>query len=131
GYRVRVACRRPELANYLQPLGSMGQIQPSQANLRYRWSVDRAVEGADHVINLVGILAERGHQRFDAVQHLGARAVAEAARAVGAPLTQVSAIGADVNSASHYARPKALGEAAVREILPEAVIIRSSIVFGP
>ena len=131
GYRVRVACRRPELANYLQPLGSMGQIQPIQANLRYRWSVDRAVEGADHVINLVGILAESGHQRFDAVQHLGARAVAEAARAVGAPLTQVSAIGADVNSASDYARTKGLGEAAVREIVPEAVIFRSSIVFGP
>ncbi|TWG92417.1 NADH dehydrogenase [Mesorhizobium sp. J18] len=131
GYRVRVACRRPELANYLQPLGSMGQIQPIQANLRYRWSVDRAVEGADHVINLVGILAESGHQRFDAVQHLGARAVAEAARAAGAPLTQVSAIGADINSPSSYARTKALGEAAVREIVPEAVIFRSSIVFGP
>ena len=59
GYRVRVAMRRPELAGHLQPLGNVGQIQPVQANLRMRWSVDRAVEGADHVVNLVGILYRR------------------------------------------------------------------------
>ncbi|MCB1470471.1 MAG: NAD(P)H-binding protein, partial [Rhizobiaceae bacterium] len=53
GYRVRAAVRRPDLAGHLQPLGNVGQIQAVQANLRVRWSVDRAVEGADHVINLV------------------------------------------------------------------------------
>ncbi|RCS25197.1 complex I NDUFA9 subunit family protein [Phyllobacterium salinisoli] len=131
GYRVRVAVRRPTLAPYLQPLGNMGQIQAVQANLRYRWSIDRAVAGADHVINLVGILAQGGSQRFDAVQAAGARAVAEAARAAGIPLTHMSAIGADPHSASAYARTKAEGEKAVHETLPEAVIIRPSIIFGP
>ena len=80
GYRIRVATRRPELANHLQPLGNVGQIQAVQANLRARWSIDRAVQDADHVINLVGILFESGAQRFSAVQDLGARAVAEAAK---------------------------------------------------
>lgn len=131
GYRVRVAVRRPELAGHLQPLGNVGQIQPVQANLRVRWSVDRAVEGADHVINLVGILHESGRQSFNAVQDFGARAVAEAARAAGAKMTQMSAIGADASSESEYARTKARGEAAVLATLPDANIVRASIVFGP
>ena len=131
GYRIRVACRRPDLAGHLQPLGNVGQIQPVQANLRARWSVDRAVAGADHVINLVAILHESGRQRFDAIHSFGARAVAEAARAAGASLVHVSAIGADAKSPAHYARSKAAGEQAVQETLPDAVIFRPSIMFGP
>ena len=130
GHRIRVACRRPDLAYHLQTNGNLGQILPIQANLRHRWSVDRAVENADHVVNLVGILAESGRQTFDALQSFGARAVAEAARGVGAPMTQISAIGADENSDSAYARTKAAGEKAVFETLPGATVIRPSIIFG-
>ncbi len=131
GYNIRVACRNPNLAGHLQPLGNVGQIQAVQANLRHRWSVDRAVAGADCVINLVGILYESGKQRFGAVQEFGARAVAEAARAAGANLVHISAIGADEQSNSDYARTKGLAEKAVRETVPGAVIFRPSIVFGP
>lgn len=131
GYRIRVACRRPDLAFHLTPLGGVGQIQLVQANLRFRWSVDRAVEGADHVVNLVAILNESGAQRFDAVQDFGARAVAEAARAAKAGLTHVSAIGADKDSPSDYARTKGLAEQAVLETVKNAVIMRQSIMFGP
>ncbi|MEZ5872776.1 MAG: complex I NDUFA9 subunit family protein [Nitratireductor sp.] len=131
GYRVRVAVRRPDLAFDLQPLGNVGQIKAVQANLRYRWSVDRAVEGADVVINLVGILKESGRQDFASVQEFGARAVAEAARAVGARLIHVSAIGADAGSASHYGATKGRAEAAVLETVRDAVIFRPSIIFGP
>lgn len=132
GYRIRVAVRRPDLAGHLQPLGSVGQIHAVQANVRNRASVDRAVEGAHAVINLVGILAERGRQRFDAVQDFGARAIAQAAAAAGVGgLVHVSAIGADAESASHYARSKALGEAGVLKAFPAAVILRPSIIFGP
>jgi len=131
GYQVRVACRRPDLAGHLQPLGNVGQIQAVQANLRVRWSVDRAVQDADHVVNLVAILFEGGRQTFDAVQDFGARAVAEAARGVGAKLTHVSAIGADAKSDSDYARTKGLGEKAVLETVPDAVIFRQSFMFGP
>ena len=131
GYQVRVACRRPDLAGHLQPLGNVGQIRAVQANLRVRWSVDQAVEGADHVVNLVGILHETGRQRFLAVQDFGARAVAEAARSAGAGLTHVSALGASAESQSVYARTKAAGERAVFETLPDSVVLRPSIVFGP
>lgn len=131
GYRIRVAVRRPDLAGFLQPIGGVGQISFVQANLRYRQSVDRAVEGSDYVINCVGVLFETGRNTFDAVQDFGARAVAEAARAVGAKLTHISAIGADENSGSSYARTKARGEAAVLRTVPDAVILRPSIVFGP
>jgi uncharacterized protein YbjT (DUF2867 family) len=131
GYRVRVACRRPHLAGHLQPLGNVGQIQPIQANLRVRWSVDRAVQGADHVVNLVGILYESGRQKFSTVQDLGARAVAEAARSAGAGLTHISALGADPKGEASYAKTKARGELAVLETVPDAVIYRPSIMFGP
>ena len=131
GYRIRVAVRRPDLAGHLQPLGNVGQISFSQANLRYRRSVDRAVDGADHVINCVGVLFESGRNTFEAVQDFGARAVAEAARATGATLTHISAIGADANSESSYARTKGRAEAAILETLPAAVILRPSIIFGP
>lgn len=131
GYRIRAASRRPDLAGHLQPLGNVGQIQPIQANLRVRWSVDNAVQGADHVVNLVGILHEGGRQRFSAVHDFGARAVAEAARAVGAGLTHVSALGADPDSVSAYARTKARGEKVVLETVKDAVVFRPSITFGP
>ncbi|NVD37462.1 complex I NDUFA9 subunit family protein [Ensifer sp. HO-A22] len=131
GYRIRVAVRRPDLAGHLQPLGNVGQISFVQANLRYRKSVDRAVEGSDHVINCVGVLFESGRNTFDAVQDFGARAVAEAARNVGAKLTHISAIGADAKSESSYARTKGRAEAAIRETLPDAIILRPSIIFGP
>jgi NADH dehydrogenase len=131
GYRIRAAVRRPDLAGHLQPLGNVGQVMPMQANLRYRWSVDRAVEGADLVINLVGILNKSGRQTFSAIHGFGARAVAEAARGAGAGLTHVSAIGASRNSPSAYARSKAEGERAVLETVKDAVVFRPSIVFGP
>jgi NADH dehydrogenase len=110
----------------------VGQIKPIQANLRYRWSVDRAVEGADAVINLVGILAQSGRQTFDAVQSFGPRAIGEAARGAGASsVVHVSAIGADQPSTVGYIRSKAEGEAGILEAFPDAVIMRPSIVFGP
>lgn len=132
GHRIRVAVRRPDLAGHLQPLGMVGQIKPIQANVRYRWSVDRALEGVDAVVNLVGILAEGGRQTFDAVQSFGPRAIGEAARAAGiSNVVHVSAIGADKPSTIGYLRSKAEGEAAIHETAPEAVIMRPSIVFGP
>jgi uncharacterized protein YbjT (DUF2867 family) len=131
GYRVRVAVRQPELAGHLQPMGWVGQIHAVQANLRYPESVAAATRDADVVINLVGILFERGRQRFDAVMAAGAQTVAQAAKAVAAPLIHVSAIGADENSKSHYARAKAQAERLVSSVHDRAIIVRPSIIFGP
>ncbi|ACL55412.1 complex I NDUFA9 subunit family protein [Methylobacterium nodulans] len=131
GYRIRVAVRRPDLAQFLQPLGRVGQIVAVQANLRDAASVTRAVEHADVVINLVGILQESGNQSFQRLQADGAGLVARAATAIGARMIHVSAIGADPESPSAYARTKAAGEAKVLAACPEAVIFRPSIIFGP
>lgn len=132
GWRVRAAERRPDLAGHLQPLGSVGQIMAVQANLRFPASLERAVAGADCVINAVGVLAGSGRQSFDALHVQGARAVAKAAREAGCKrLIHVSALGADLKSKSNYARSKAEGERAVLEEFPDAIILRPSIVFGP
>jgi uncharacterized protein YbjT (DUF2867 family) len=132
GWRVRAAVRRPDLAGHLQPMGQVGQIQPVQANVRYVDSVRRAVEGADVVVNLVGILAKVGAQTFEAVHVAGARTIARAAREAGArTLVHVSAIGADGRASARYARTKAAGEAVTLQEFPGAIILRPSLVFGP
>jgi NADH dehydrogenase len=130
-YRIRVAVRRPELAGYLQPLGRVGQIHAVQANLRNAPSVEAAARDAQVIVNLVGVLFERGRQRFDSVHAYGAEQIALAAHAHGAHMVHVSAIGADENSASAYARSKAKAEQLVLAAQPSAVIMRPSIMFGP
>src|SRR5450432_3746491 len=130
-YRIRVAVRRPELANFLQPLGRVGQIHAVQANLRNAPSVEAAARDAEVLVNLAGILGEGGRQRFDAVHTYGAEQVALAASAHGARLVHVSAIGAGENSASLYARSKGAAERLVLSARPQAVIMRPSILFGP
>ena len=130
-FRIRVAVRRPDLAGHLQPLGRVGQIEAVQANVRFPGSVDAAVRGSDIVINLVGILLQRGRQRFKSVQFQGAETVARAAAQHGARLVHVSAIGANARSWSGYARSKARAEEAVLGAVPTAAIFRPSIVFGP
>jgi uncharacterized protein YbjT (DUF2867 family) len=131
GYRIRIAVRRPELANFMQPAGRVGQIHAVQANLRYPESVAAAARDADVLINLVGILFERGAQKFQAVQAQGAETVALTAANTGARLIHVSAICADANASSHYARAKAAGEQRVLAAVPSAVILRPSLLFGP
>jgi len=132
GVQVRVAVRDPEQAMPLKPLGDVGQVVPVQANLRHAGSVQAAVKGADAVVNLVGILFERGAQRFLTVHHEGARVVAAAAAEAGVQsLVHLSAIGASKQSQSLYAWSKAAGEEAVQDAFPGACIVRPSVVFGP
>jgi uncharacterized protein YbjT (DUF2867 family) len=132
GWRIRVPARNPDSALFLKPLGDVGQIVPMAANIRNELSVRRAVEGAGAVFNLVGILSERGRQSFDAVHREGAERIARIAAEMGAArLLHISALGADPQSPSKYARSKAAGEAAVRAAFPGATLFRPSIVFGP
>ncbi len=132
GYRVRVACRRPDLAGHVQPLGTPGQVMAVQANVRYPASLAAACAGAAVVINLPGVLASRGAQSFDAVHAFGAEAAAKAAKAAGAQVfIQMSALGADANSPSEYARSKAEGETRAKAAFAGTIVLRPSIVFGP
>jgi uncharacterized protein YbjT (DUF2867 family) len=132
GWRVRVAVRRPNEAIFVRPYGVVGQVEPILANVRDDDSVRAALHGADAVVNCVGILAEHGKNRFDTVQNEGAARIARLAAEEGVGIfVHVSAIGADADSDSRYAATKGLGEAAVLEHFPRAVILRPSIVFGP
>ena len=132
GYRIRVACRRPDLAGHMQTLGNPGQIMPVQANVRYPASLAAACDGAYAVINFTGVLYSAGAQSFDAVHVFGAEASAKAAKAAKARVyIHMSAIGASATSASAYATSKAEGETRARASFPGAIIIRPSIVFGP
>jgi NADH dehydrogenase len=132
GATLSVVGRHARRGNYLQPMGDVGQIVLLDGDIGDEAFVAASMEGADLVVNLVGILAQGGKQRFDAVQHQGAGRLARQAAAAGiGRFVQFSAIGADAASKSLYAKSKADGEAAVRAAFPGAVILRPSIVFGP
>ncbi len=131
GWRVRAAVRNPHTAHELKVIGDVGQVQLMQANLRFPNSVARAVKGSDAVINLVGALFESGRQTFEALHVNGPDAIGEACAAAGITnVASVSAIGADAESASDYSRTKAEGEAALRHYVPNADVLRPSILFG-
>lgn len=127
GVRIRVAERDPRRAWYLKPLGGLGQVQFVRADLTDRAAVAAAVQGADAVINLVGILKGPFHR----IHVEGARNIAEAAAAARVPaMVHISALGADPEAESAYGRSKGEGEQAVRAAFPGATLIRPSIVFG-
>lgn len=131
GWRVRVAVRRPNEAMFVKPYGAVGQVEPVLCNIRDDASVAAAMAGADAVVNCVGILVESGKNTFDGVQADGAGRVARIAAQNGVQqMVQISAIGADPDSDSDYARTKAAGEVAVLKHMPDAVILRSSVIFG-
>jgi len=132
GYRLRVATRRPALALHLMPSGKVGQIAFVRADVAVERERNAAVDGAAVVINLVGILKEGGGRSFKALHAEAAGGIAAyAAKAGVRRLIHVSAIGADKDSRSLYARTKAEGEALVRAAYPDAIILRPSVVFGP
>ena len=131
GWRVRVAVRRPNEALFVRQYGAVGQVEPVLCNIRDDASVLAAAAGADAVVNCVGILSEVGKNKFQDVQALGSARVARVSSEQGVMnFVQISAIGANEDSSSNYARTKALGEASVLKYFPEATILRPSIIFG-
>ncbi len=131
GWRVRVAVRRPNEAMFVKTYGVVGQVEPILCNIRDDASVALAMQGADAVVNCVGVLNELGKNEFDAVQADGAERIARLAAQQGvAQMVHISAIGADAESDSQYSRTKAQGEVAVQAHMPGAVILRPSVIFG-
>ena len=132
GWRVRVAVRRPNEAHFVKPYGTVGQVEPVFCNIRDDGSVRNATRHADAVVNCVGTFDASGKNNFDAVQHEGAARIARISAEEGVGrLVHISSIGADTESSSEYARSKAMGEAAVLEAFPSAMILRPSVIFGP
>jgi uncharacterized protein YbjT (DUF2867 family) len=131
GDLIRVAVRNPVAARFLQPLGEVGQITPLQVSVLSSDEISRAIEGSDVVINLVGILYEKGRQTFEALHVEGASSIAKKARELGvSTLLHMSALGAHLDSRSRYASTKARGEETVLHHFPEAVLFRPSVIFG-
>ncbi len=132
GYRLRVACRRPDLAGHLQPLGTPGQIMPVQVNVRYPASLAAACADSYAVINLAAVLFNAGGQTFDGLHVFGAEAAARAAKTAGATLyIQMSALGAGPDATSDYGKTRTQGEVLAKAAFPGTMVLRPSIVFGP
>lgn len=132
GFRVRALCRKPNLANFLYPAGHVGQIQLVKGNIGNDDDVARVLEGAAAAVNATGVLFGHGEQSLEAINADAPGRIARAALKAGVgTLVHISAIGADTEAMSEYARTKGLGERALRDGFPRAVILRPSLVFGP
>ncbi|SMX24887.1 complex I NDUFA9 subunit family protein [Boseongicola aestuarii] len=132
GWRVRVAVRRPNDAHFVKPYGVVGQVEPVFCNIRDDDSVRAVMSGAEAVINCVGTFDAKGKNNFDAVQDEGAERIARIAAETGvARMVHISAIGAKTDAPSRYGQTKGLGEDGVLAAMPNAVILRPSVVFGP
>ncbi|MTJ05054.1 MAG: complex I NDUFA9 subunit family protein [Sediminimonas qiaohouensis] len=132
GWRVRVAVRHPNEAMHVKPYGVPGQVEPVFCNIRDDASVRQVMQEADAVVNCVGVLNEVGRNKFDAVQYEGAERIARIATESGVErMVQISSIGADKDADSEYSRTKAMGEEAVQSHMPNAVILRPSVMIGP
>ncbi len=132
GWRVRVAVRRPNEAMFVKPYGVVGQVEPVLCNIRDDNSVRASARGADAVVNCVGTFDARGKNNFDAVQHEGAARIARIAAEEGVgQMVHISAIGAHPEGPSEYAQSKGLGEAEILNAMPDATILRPSVIFGP
>ena len=132
GAVIAACCRHASAAGFLRPMGDVGQIGAFSADLADERALAAVVAGADAVVNTVGILSERGRQRFDLAHHRGPAQLAALAKRAGVKrFVHISALGADPASASAYARSKAEGEVAIRAAFPGATILRPSLVFGP
>ncbi|KNG93897.1 complex I NDUFA9 subunit family protein [Pseudaestuariivita atlantica] len=132
GWRVRVAVRRPNEAMFVKTYGSVGQVEPVFCNIRDDASVASVMTGADAVVNCVGTFDARGRNSFENIHVEGAGRIARIAAAQGVgTMVHISALGADIDGESQYAQSKARGEEAVTEHMPQAVILRPSVIFGP
>lgn len=132
GARVRVICRNPQRALHLKPMGEVGQITLERGDVARLDDLAPFVEGSRYVVNLIGILFEKGNQRFEAIQAETPARIADTATSAGVErLVQMSAIGANPDSPAEYGRTKAAGEKAVLAAFPDATILRPSVVFGP
>ncbi len=132
GVRIRAAVRRPNEAILLRTMGDVGQIQLVQANIRDTASLNVAINGADAVVNLAGTITSGGKQTFRAVHEQGAENVARLCAEQGVKqLVHMSALGADIRSASKYSQSKIRGEKEVHDLFPGATIVRPSVIFGP
>ena len=128
GVRVRVASRDPRNSYFIQPLSQVGQLGVVRADVQSPPEVKRALEAATAAINLTGVFG----RQMRTVHVDGAANIAIAARDQGCEaVAHVSAMGADLESASEYGRTKGEGEAAIRKFFPKSTILRPSLVFGP
>ena len=132
GARVVVGCRDTESAKFLRSMGDIGQVNLIKVNIANYDQMSRALEGADHVVSLVGILNETRGNTFETAQANGPLIVGKIAREKGIKsLVHISAIGADIKSKSLYASSKGLGESHIRDEFEKTTILRPSIIFGP
>jgi len=127
GFGVTIACRHPERARDLLVHG----IRLLKADVCSGRELDEAIHGASCVINLVGLLFERGPQTFTAAHvHGTEHLIAACERAGVKQYIHMSALGADLGSQSNYARTKAEAEQRVRTSKLKWSIMRPSIIYG-
>ncbi|EUK18571.1 complex I NDUFA9 subunit family protein [Commensalibacter papalotli (ex Servin-Garciduenas et al. 2014)] len=132
GYIVRVAVPKPSLVNTIRPFGNVGHITPLYCSVIEENTVIRAIEGADIVVNLSELAFGKNKSKLELYNVQAAQNIARICAAAGVKkFIHFSALGASSNSRSAYLASKKKSEDVVLQVCPSAVILRTSIIFGP
>jgi len=131
GTQVIIPYREEDEKRHLKVTGDLGQVVPMEWDIRNDEQIAECVRHSDVVYNLVGRDYKTKNFDFADVQVKGAQRIAEISKAHGVSrFVHVSHLNADVDSPSELYRTKALGEKAVRDVFPEASIVRPAGFYG-
>lgn len=131
GAFLRVVVTNPDQANFLKTMGDPGQIKLFVIDFKDQRQVDAVCKDAWGVVNLIGILYEKGRKTFDYAHVTIAEMIARSCKNNNVEnFIHISAIGADPASDSDYLSTKGLGEQHVRQAFPNVTVLRPSIIFG-
>ena len=131
-YLIKVVVRKPNEAKHLTLMGKLGQVEIYQGNITDKKSVQNIVDGANKVINLVGILEEKSQQKFNNTHVEGASNIAEAClKHKIESFIHISALGLYEGKHSKYAKSKLVAEEKIKKIFKKTIILRPSVIFGP
>lgn len=127
GWTPRVLVRRDPIHPFWRDI----EVEVVTGDLRTPGALARLGEGAEVVIHVAGLIKAASLKDFNAINRDGARAAALAAKAADARFILVSSLAAREARLSNYAASKRAGEDAVREISPDALIVRPPAIYGP
>lgn len=133
GYAITLLTRHAQSARHLRVLPTLEVQTISDFSVQ---TISTHLEGCDTLINLIGILNERGHKGlgFHRAHVDVTRAALQACEKTGVDrYLHMSALNADPNGPSHYLRSKGKAEVYLNSFAREKVnvtIFKPSVIFG-
>lgn len=132
GARINVVSRTASRHLDLKVNGYVGQIALTDIDVANEKSLEKVIKGSTYVINLIGILFEKGKRTFEKLHAELPKSIGELCKKYKVKkLVHLSALGIDKAKTSKYAQSKLKGEKNIKSAFPDVTILRPSVIFGP